>query len=476
MCGVAGVFGVGKPLKALCDMMQALQYRGEQGAGVRLLRSDGSAFYERELGPLTELSRKIRFQPPADDNFVAGIGHLRYGTSGTRRLVANTGPLYGEMSWGSLSFAHNGDTPNYDLLKKDLFGKGYFFTSDTDSEFILQYIASIRASSSIDAIRRGLSQYKGTFALAMLVRDSDGVKLIAARDHSGNRPLALGRLDKGYIVASEDNAFEAVSGEFIREINAGELLVISKDGLQELQLIFHYPQRIGLQQCVFENIYFELPTSKKMFGLSIKAFREGLGRKAAKSCGFLVEAGDVVANVPDSSNPFADGFCKELGRPVERALVRRHSPKVRAFTQEDFEQREDAVRKKFSIDSEVVSGKRVWVLDDSIVRGITLRKIARLLRSLGATWIGFIVSCEPIIGPCGKGMDFSAEGLVARKYLTGPKQIDVDVDAVREYVEADALYYNTRENVVSVIRELGGNPENFCFGCFDNKEPIWGAW
>lgn len=477
MCGVAGIFGVEKPLKTLCDMMQALQYRGEQGAGVRLLRSDGSAYYERELGPLTELSRKIRFQPPTDSNFVAGIGHLRYGTSGTRRSVANTGPLYGEMSWGSLGFAHNGDTPNYDFLKKDLFGQGYFFTSDTDSEFILQYIASARGSFSIDAIRRGLSQYKGTFALAMLVRDSDGIKLIAARDHSGNRPLALGKLGKGYIVASENSAFEAVGGEFAREIEAGELLVISEKGLAEHYLINAYPQISRRQQCVFENIYFSLPTST-VFGIRVFELQEGLGKKAAIKHGHLIEYGDVITNAPDSSNAFFDGFCEELSRGGKRVFVRRHNPAIRSFTQEDREKRDDTVRKKISVNIRKVEGQRVWLLDDSIVRGVTSRKLVRALRhdGKGATWVGLIISCEPIIGPCGKGMDFSAEDLIARKHLIGSKQIDVDIDAVRAYVEADALYYNTRADVISVIREFGGNPDNFCFGCFDNKEPVWGAW
>ena len=471
MCGVVGAFGVEKPLKALCDMMQALQYRGEQGAGVRLLRQDGSAYYERELGPLTELSRKINAKPPADENFIAGIGHLRYGTAGIRRSIANTGPFYGEMPWGSVSFAHNGDTPNYDSQKKDLFDRGYFFTSDTDSEFILQYIAHSRESNAVDAIRHGLSLYKGTFSLAMLVRDASGIKLIAARDHSGNRPLALGKLENGYIIASENNAFEAVSGEFVREIGAGEMLVISKEGVTEQALILRYPQREQRRQCVFENIYFSFPTSK-VFGIPVAEFREGLGRKAAKRCRQFIQEGDIIANVPDSSNSFADGFSKELDKPLERVFIRRHANVIRSFTQETFEQRDDAVRKKFSSSSRKVAGKCIWVPDDSIVRGVTSRKLVRSLRALGARFVGLIISCEPIIGPCGKGMDFS-EDLIARKNLVNGK---ADIDAVRKYIEADALYYNTREDVLEVIRELGGNPDNFCFGCFDNKEPIWNVW
>lgn len=472
MCGVAGVFGVEKPLKALCDMMQAVKYRGEQGAGIRLLRSGGSAFYERELGPLTELSRKIKTHPPADENFVAGIGHLRYGTAGTRRSIANTGPFYGEMPWGSVSFAHNGDTPNYDFLKKDLASKGYFFTADTDSEFILNYIANSRESTGIDAVRRGLSQYQGTFALTMLVCEAGKVLLVAARDHSGNRPLALGRLGKGFVVASEDSAFEEVSAELIGEIKPGELLVISEQGLKEYSLIRPYPQRVGLKQCVFENIYFSFPTSK-VFGIPVGEFREGLGRKSAERYGHLVEASDIVANVPDSSNSFADGFCKALARPLERVFVRRHFDVIRSFTQETIEQRDDAVRRKFSVNLGKIPGRRIWILDDSIVRGVTLRKLVRSLRVLGAVEVNVIISCEPIIGPCGKGMDFSSEDLIARKNLVKGK---ADIETVRSYIEADALYYNTRKDVGEVLYELGANPENFCFGCFDNKEPVWGAW
>lgn len=475
MCGVVGVFGVEKPLKTLCDMMQALQYRGEQGAGVRLLRNDGTAYYERELGPLTELSRKIRFQPPADDNFAAGIGHLRYGTAGTRRSVANTGPFYGEMPWGSVSFSHNGDTPNYKTLKQELFGQGVVLTSDADSEFILHFIGLARGQNSIDAIRRGLSRYRGTYSGAMLVRDSDGVKLLAFRDHSGNRPLALGRLGRGYIIASEDNAIEAVGGEFAREIEAGEMLVISEKGLAKHSLINSYPQILRRQQCVFENIYFSMPSST-VFGISVFEFQEGLGKKAAARCGSLIEDSDVITYVPDSSSAFFDGFCEGLSRLGKRVFVRRHSSVIRSFTQEDQEKRDDAVRKKLSVMIKKAAGRRVWLLDDSIVRGITSRKLVRVLRAegQGASWVGLIISCEPIIGPCGKGMDFSAEELIARKYLSGQNKIDID--AVRKFTEADALYYNTREDVCDVIRELGGNPDNFCFGCFDNNEPIWGAW
>ena len=471
MCGVAGVYGVERPLGALIGMMDALQYRGGQGSGVALIQNDGLHFYRRVADELSELARGDDFCDSQDRSYIAGIGHLRYGTAGTRRLLANTQPFYGKTFFGDVYVGHNGDTPFFASERSQLLAKGAAMVSDCDSELFLHYIGEATGRGTLEAVKKGLEQYPGTYALTILVQDREGVRLILARDPSGNRPLSLGKLGRGFISASEDSAFEAVGGTKVREINPGEMLVIADSGETSYALCPVRPLKKKMAKCVFENIYFSFPNSE-VFDMPVAGFRESLGEVAASHSGHLVSKGDIIANVPDSSNAFADGFCRRLVLPLERIFIRRHM--TRSFTKESDERRDETVRRKFSINHRRVKGKRIWLLDDSIVRGVTSRRLIRVLRNAGASWVGVVISCPPIVGPCGKGMDFSADGLIARKHLVGKDR--VNIEAIKEYIGADALYYNRDEDVRAVIRELGGNPDHFCFGCFENIEPIWGAW
>lgn len=468
MCGVFGVYGVEKPVEILCDMMGSSQYRGEQGAGVALLKNDGEFFFEREAGLVPNLMQKIG-EDVKRRQFLAGIGHLRYGTSGSRFSLKNVQPLYAKIGETDIYLAHNGDTPNHEFTRAELIGQGAIFTTDSDTEFVLHLIGFSEGKDIVSKIIEALAEYRGTFSITMLVKDENGVKLIAARDPWGNRPLALGKIGDGFVVASEDSAFEVVGADFLREIKPGELLVISENGIEEYTLKGLAP-RGGLCQCVYEGVYFSFPTSN-IFGFSVSAFREELGRLAERRFGHLVRPGDVIINIPDSSNSFLDGFCKSLGVYPERAIVRRHS--MRSFTQDNQAKRDEAVRKKHSRDTRRIVGKRVWVLDDSVVRGTTSRKINRMLRAGGAEWIGYILSCPPIIGHCRKGIDFS-ENLIAAQNLTDEGL--PDIERVKEFIEADFLGYLDLSDLKSAVRNMGLVPENFCYGCFENREPIWNMW
>jgi len=477
MCGVVGVFGVTDSLSVMDKMTIALDHRGQQGAGVVLAGRDGRCVYERSAShyPRIDLALRMESQNIDGRNFFAGISHLRYGTSGSRRSVDNTQPLYRRTSWGEIYVAHNGDTPYYEEMKRDLLGRGMLFLTDSDTEIVLQHIGLSKLTDSVEAIKHGLRAYRGTYAITMLIKDNidNEFKLIAARDPSGNRPLALGKLDGGHIIASESSAFETVGGEFLREIQPNELLIVS-----DKKLSVHYinPMTVvderaqKLWHCVFENVYFSHPSST-IFGIPVDLFREELGRRAARRFGHLVKDGDILTNPPDSSNFFADGFCKELDRHLEKVFIKRHGASVRSFTQESDETRDLAIRIKFSILRRLVEGKRVWIKDDSVVRGRTARRLVRSLRNNGAVWVGVIAGFPPLVGPCHKGIDM--DDLIASRHLVDGQP---DIEQVRKEIEADFLGYLAFEDLTDTISSLGQSPDNFCFGCLQNKEPIWKKW
>ncbi len=470
MCGVVGVFGKENATELTLDMMEALQHRGHQSSGCVLIGNDGEVIFERELGIILNLLKQLKEIDVPLDTF-SGIGQLRYGTAGSRDKMENAQPLYVGRRNAEIYLAHNGDTPYDKEMREELLAMGAKFSITSDTELICQYIAKSREEDSIDAILDGLSSYRGTYAITMLLKDDDGSKLIVARDHSGNRPLWLGKKDDSWLVASEDIAFEAIEGKSIREILPGEMLVISNDGLSTRIIPNKNELKSGSQHCVFENIYFSFPNSLS-FGVPVGKFQEELGKIVARKLRNLVLDSDVITNIPDSSNLFMDGFSSELNKFPTRAIIRKHN--YRSFTESSKLRRESVVRKKHSFNGEKVSGKRVWVLDDSIVRGSTSRKIIRALRKHGATWVGMISSAPPVIGQCRKGIDFE-EDLVAGKYLDSGTQ-NYFLDEIRKEIEADFLFYTSIEDLRESLRVCNANPSSFCFGCFTGKEPVFGAW
>ncbi|MBI2591676.1 MAG: amidophosphoribosyltransferase [Candidatus Brennerbacteria bacterium] len=479
MCGIVGMFGPDMPLNVMSKMMTALNYRGEQNAGIVLTKENGDVFYEKSepFGPVSALSTlfmKTFSHYKKEDNFLAAIGHLRYSTEGGPS-IKNAQPLYRKIGQNEIWLAHNGDTPNFEEMRQDLNEYNSDFSTDSDSEFILKYIAIAGKEDIIEAIKLGLADYRGTYALLMLVKNGQNIKLIAARDPSGNRPLALGTSNNEYknneyFIASEDCAFEIINAKFIREIEPGEMLIISKQGLESQKLLENGVNK--LHHCVFENIYFSFPSST-VFNIPVAEFRETLGKIAAQRYGYLVKEEDIIVPVPDSAKYFADGFCKFLKKPPDGALVRHHTTVLKSFTQADQNSRVEATRDKISMIKRMIEGKRILLMEDSIVRGNASRKLIKGLKANGAADVKMLVSSPPIIGPCEKGIGHN-ENLIAAKYLDNEK--NPDIEAIRKEIGADFLAYLTIDDLKNAIKEFRGNPNHFCFGCFEGREPIWEVW
>ncbi|MDP1689049.1 MAG: phosphoribosyltransferase family protein [bacterium] len=472
MCGVVGVYGVENATELTIEMMKALQHRGQQSSGCVLVGQQNEVIYKRELGIILNLIQSLEtIQIP--EKVMYGIGQLRYGTTGSRDKMENAQPIYLQNDNYEIYLDHNGDTPLYKEMKSTLQNQGVEFNTTSDTEIIAKFISLSKEVDPIQAILEGLSKYHGTYAITMLLKDKDGWRLLAARDHSGNRPLMLGRRDNDWLVASEDVAFEAVGGVCINEIQPGELLIISKNNLKT-KIIPHddVPSK-QLHKCIFENIYFSFPNSKT-YGFEVRAFQEELGRIVARKLRNLILNDDVITNIPDSSNIFMDGFSKELCKFPTREIIRKHSYITRSFTEANQIKRNSVIRDKFSLSKSLVKGKRVWITDDSIVRGNTSRKMIRAIKSHGATWVGMISSAPPIIGQCRKGIDFEDE-LVAVNYLNW-KKYEEFIDCIRKDIEADYLFYTTIEELHEALRMCKADPASFCYGCFTGKEPVFGAW
>jgi len=479
MCGVIGAFNVADPVQTIFSMAESLPHRGENGAGIALGNGTDEPFWERTQFNFSELMNKLGKKDLP--GFTSGIGHIRYGTAGDDRCPENDAqPLHAEMLWGSIYLAHNGDSSFTAEDRKTLIDRGLIFSTSSDSEIMLHQMALTKIRDTAESIKNGLRAYRGTYALAMLVSDAEGLKLVAARDSSGNRPLSLGKLGDGYLLASEDSAFETVDGEYLREIKPGEILTISNSGL--------FTDRIGgiklpLAECVYENVYFSLPTSNT-FGMSVGDFRSMLGRYLAKRYGHLIKPGDIVTYIPDSANFFAQGFCDFLSRRLVTLMVRRHNTSTgRSYIQAEQKLRDDTLRRKFSFHRHKIARiltinpeTRVWVIDDSIVRGNTSRRITRVLKRLGVKWVGFLSGAPVITGPCHKGIDMPGKDgklVSVGRMKTG---LVPDNEKIAEAIEADFVGYLPIQDLYDVVKLFGKDKNNVCFGCFENRDPIWGKW
>lgn len=478
MCGVVGAINVPNAYNIVLSMLDALQYRGENGTGMALTTYKGEFFWERTEFDVPDLIRKTAYHGFAKDNhgYFSGVGHIRYGTAGDLRSLNNTQPLRAEMHWGEIYISHNGDSPFMEEDRQNLLQQGLAFSTTSDSELMLHQMALVQSKDSILSIKEGLRAYRGTYALAILIRDSGGIKLIAVRDPSGNRPLSLGRFGGGYVVASENSAFEIIDATYERDILPGEILIIFSDGSLSSDKIYEDTMVMPLHQCVYENIYFSLPSSET-FGIPVDEFRNELGRRSAKHFGCLIKPGDIVTNVPDSSNAYADGFCKAIGCELTEIMLRRHS--TRSFTQESQAVIEDTLRRKFSFFKSRIKkilrqnpDARFWIIDDSIVRGNTARKIARVLRKLGVRFIGILSGAPPIMGPCKKGINMG-QLIASRHVISGTNP---DTRSIAAEIEVNFVGYQPLQDVYEAVKVFGKDPKDFCFGCFENKEPIWSKW
>jgi len=442
-CGVVGVFGHPEAANLVYLGLYSLQHRGQESAGIVSSR-DGKLHLEVGMGLVADV-----FQGNRLDKLTGkmAIGHNRYSTAGDSEL-SNAQPCLINYSEGALSLAHNGNLVNAMSIRQRLGDSGSIFQSTNDSEVIVHLMAQAKGDTFIDRAATALEEVKGAYSLLLMTED----EMIAARDPQGFRPLCLGKLDGAYIVASESCVFDLIEGEFIREIEPGELLLINKDGLQS----FFPFQKTPTRQCVFEHIYFSRPDSF-LFNKSVYEIRKEMGRALAQE--WPADA-DLVVPVPDSGVISAMGFAEESGIPYEMGLIRNHYV-GRTFIEPQSQIRNFGVKVKLNAVRPVLVGKRVVVIDDSIVRGTTSRKIVKMIRDAGATEVHLRISSPPILFSCFYGIDTPTKSeLLASKH---------DIKGITNFLQADSVQYIGIEKLLSVFKDQS---ENYCTACFDGNYPV----
>ena len=440
-CGVFGAYGSPEASNVTYLGLHALQHRGQESAGI-VTANQGGLCLHRDLGLVRDVfTENILSRLPGDK----AIGHVRYSTAGENH-VKNAQPLAVDYALGSIAVAHNGNLTNYEETRSRLEGEGSIFQTTNDSEVFLHLIARSRQLTAADRIADALRQVRGAFSLLFLTPDS----MIAVRDPYGFRPLCVGRLGKGYVFASEPVAFDLITAEYLRDIEPGEMVVVSDAGLESFWPFAETDRKM----CIFEYIYFARPDSK-LSGIGVYAARQRLGQALAREC--PVEA-DVVIAVPDSGVPAALGYARESGIPYEIGLVRSHYV-GRTFIEPQSSIRHFGVRLKLNPVREVLEGKRVVVIDDSIVRGTTSRKIVKMLRDSGARSVHMRISAPATRWPCFYGIDTpSRSELIASSHT---------IDEITRFITCDSLGYLSNEGM---LKAVGGS--GYCDACFSGDYPV----
>jgi amidophosphoribosyltransferase len=442
-CGVFGIYGHPEASNLTYLGLYALQHRGQESAGIAT--ADGTMIrVSRAMGHVSDA-----FDEPALEQLPGhiAIGHTRYSTAGESRLQ-NAQPILIDCAHGQIAVAHNGNLVNARELRDQLVRDGSIFQTSSDTEVILHLYARSREASVEDALIESISQVSGAYSFVLVTKD----RLIAARDPHGFRPLALGRLGDAYIVCSETCALDLIGATYVRDVEPGELLVISDGGLRSLKPFPAAPQA----HCVFEHVYFARPDSY-VFGKSVSEVRTEMGRMLARES--AVDA-DVVSPIPDSGVCAAIGYASASGLPMEMGLIRNHYV-GRTFIQPQQSIRHFSVRIKLNPVRSVLEGRRVVLVDDSIVRGTTSRKIVRMVRAAGAKEVHLRISCPPTISPCFYGVDTPdrTELIAARHSL----------EEIRQFVEADSLAYLSLEGL---MRAVGTGSGSYCSSCYTGIYPV----
>ncbi len=443
-CGVFGVFGCPNAAELTYYGLYALQHRGQESAGI--VTSDGKQFH-REIG--MGLVPNI-FNASTLHNLIGdlAVGHTRYSTTGSSTLN-NAQPLVVNCSRGPIAIAHNGNLTNAAQLREELEEHGSIFQTTVDSEIILHLMAQPPSAAEPNPLIHALTRIEGAYSLVILTTD----ELIGVRDPFGFRPLSIGRLNDGWILASETCAFDLIGASFVRDVEPGEVVIINRQGLRSFRP-FPVHQRRAL--CIFEYVYFARPDST-IDGHSVHRARVDMGRQLARE--FPIDA-DLVMPVPDSGNYAALGYSAESGVPYQMGFVRNHYV-GRSFLQPTQTIRDINVRVKLNLIAELVRDKRVIIVDDSIVRGTTCRSRVTSLKQAGAKEVHVLISCPPHRNPCVYGIDFPDRSkLLASNYT---------IDEIRRYLSADSLGYLSLEGMVGAV----GDPMNsFCLACFNGDYPV----
>ncbi|MDP3962960.1 MAG: amidophosphoribosyltransferase [bacterium] len=447
MCGILGAYNVGG-LKDLIEVgLNPLQHRGVEGAGFFASSLDGHTIFHLRKYPLAEdLYTSREFIEWHDGDARLAAAHVRYGTCGSLAHEQNIQPIMHMTRWGRIAVAHNGDTPNAQRARVDMLNQGKVFESDSDSEMFLHDIADTEAETVFDAIATVLARKRATFSLLLA---GEGW-LVAARDPWGNRPLSIAKLDNGWIVASETVVHDVLRAEYLRDVDPGEMLIFTNGSMTSRR----FKEPCQLHQCVFERTYMSRPDSV-VFGGTVADFRRAIGQYMGRRVPRRY-ANEVVVPVPDSGIQYASGFVLEHGGPMEIALVRSHYS-GRNYIQPGQNRREKSIRKKLNPIRSLIAKKTVILIDDSIVRGTTSRKVNRMLRGAGAERIIFVSCYPPVTGQCHYGV-LMEDSLVAK---------DRTIEEIRSFIEADELYYPDPDD----YKKLTGDPKRHCFACFDGIYP-----
>jgi amidophosphoribosyltransferase len=441
-CGVFGILGSPEAANLTYLGLYALQHRGQESAGI--VSSDGENVHvEKAMGHVAEVFSEARLRRLAG---TLAIGHVRYSTTGSSQ-VKNAQPILAAYRRGHVALAHNGNLINAHLLRAELEGKGSIFNSTTDSEVIVHLIAGSRSDDLVEATAEALARLRGAYSLVVMSE----TELLGIRDPRGVRPLSLGRLKDAWVLASESCAFDLIDASFVRDLEPGEFLHITPQGMRSY---FPLPPAPAAQ-CIFEYIYFSRPDSL-LYGRYVAGVRKALGRRLAKDA--PVEA-DLVIPVPDSGVPAALGFSEESGIPFDHGLIRNHYV-GRTFIEPKQNIRHFGVKIKLNPVREILEGKRVVVVDDSIVRGTTSRKIVSMVRSAGAREVHLRISSPPTVSPCYYGIDTPT-----RKELIAASHT---VDEICAYIRADSLAYLDLRGLLEAV----GKETGFCHACFSMDYPI----
>jgi amidophosphoribosyltransferase len=440
-CGVFAVYGHPEAAKLTYLGLYALQHRGQESAGIASSNGDELVCY-KGMGHVEEV-----FTPQILSGLpgYATIGHTRYSTAGDTDLK-NAQPLMVSCQKGQVALAHNGNLVNAASIRRELESRGDIFQTTSDSEVIFHYLARSKHSGIPEAIADALDRVSGAYSLVMLFKDS----VVAIRDPHGFRPLCLGRLDGAYVVASETCAFDLINAHYVREIEPGEMLILNGEGTTSLRFAPPTPKR-----CIFEHVYFSRPDSV-IFGRSVNASREMLGRLLAKE--HPADA-DMVVPVPDSGVPAAIGYAAESGIPMKMGLIRNHYV-GRTFIEPSQAIRDFGVKLKLNPVRTLLADQRVVLVDDSIIRGTTSRKIVRIVREAGAREVHMRISCPPTISPCYYGIDTPTKNeLIAATHT---------VEEIREYIGADTLGYLSIEGMRRAVNDTEGD---YCLACYTANYP-----
>ena len=429
-CAVVGIIGHPEASKYCYLSLYAMQHRGQEGAGIVTADGAGMNAY-RDMGLVADVFTSDVLERLEGS---AGIGHTRYATFGSKDWQ-NLQPFVANFSDDAFALAHNGNLINANALRRELEQTGAIFASTSDSEVILHLTARSRKATILDRLAEGLQRVQGAYSLVVMTSN----KLLAVRDPAGVRPLSLGRMGDSYIVASETCAFDLVGAQFIRDIEPGEILEISQDGTLRSDFSLKGDTRA---LCIFEYIYFARPDSN-IDGHNVYLVRKALGAELAKE--HPAEA-DLVIPVPDSGVPAAMGYAQQLGLPMEYGLIRNHYV-GRTFIEPSQSIRDFGVKVKLNPNTQLLKGKRVIVVDDSIVRGTTCKKLIKMLRDAGVKKVHFRVSSPPTVGACFYGIDTpSAEELIAATHSS---------EEIRNFIGADTLGYLSLEGMYQAVTSAG---------------------